>query len=172
MLSRKKHGRLSPKTQPAPQAVPKELKIALLVALPFGVAAALIASWSTLFPVPREQLVEVVWTHGCPCARSWIRSLQTEGFVVRDFELDDLKIKKRQWQVPDSMRGCHPALFMGYFLDGHISAEMLRKLAREHPQGIGLQQVDIVKSGGEGVQKVISNSVTLINRNGTATAWP
>lgn len=172
MLSKKKPSRLPQKSQPAPQAVPKELKIALLVALPLGVATALIASWSSLFPVPQEQLVEVVWTHGCRCARSWMQSLEAEGFVVRDLEFDDLSSKRRQWQVPDFMRGCHPALFMGYLLDGHISPEMLRRLAREHPQGIGIQQVDIVTTDSEGVPKITSSSVTLIDRNGIATDWP
>ncbi|MEK6805752.1 MAG: DUF411 domain-containing protein [Pseudomonadota bacterium] len=172
MLSKKKPARPPQKPRPAPQAVPKELKIALLVALPLGVAAALAATWSSLFPVPQERLVEVVWKHGCTCARGWMQSLRAEGFVVRDFELDDLSSKRRQWQVPESMRGCHPASYIGYFLEGHISAEMLRRLSREHPQAIGVQQLDTVKPDREGKPKITNSQIMLIDRNGAATAWP
>ena len=97
---------------------PRELKIALLVPIPFGIAAALTLSWPSLFPTAPERLVEVVWKHECGCANNWMKSLRAEGFVVHDFELDDTRSQRERWHVPDSIRGCHPASYLGYFLDG------------------------------------------------------
>lgn len=120
--------------------MPKELKIALWVALPFGVIAGALLTWDRLFPVPPERLVEVAWTHQCPCVGHWMDSLRAEGFTIRDYEIDDLSSIRRNWNLPPSSSGCHPATFMGYFLDGHVSAETLRRVAREKPRGSGFVQ--------------------------------
>ena len=151
--------------------LPREVKIALLVAIPFGIAAALILSWSSLFPVAPEQLVEVVWKHECTCASNWMKGMRAEGFVVRDFELDDLSSNRRQWHVPHSIDGCHPASFMGYFLDGHISAETLRRVARERPKATGIQKLDEVKPDAQGSPQIVSSQLMLIDEKGAATPW-
>ncbi|MES2885635.1 MAG: DUF411 domain-containing protein [Pseudomonadota bacterium] len=115
------------------------MKIALLVAIPFGIAAAVALSWQRLFPVPPEKLVEVVWTHQCSCAHGWMQSLRDAGFVVRDFEQDDLSSWRQQWGIPSTIRGCHPARFMGYFVEGHVSPAQLRQLAAEKPAALGIK---------------------------------
>jgi len=118
----------------------RELKIALAMAIPFGIAAAVVLNWQRLFPVPSEKLVEVVWTHECRCVHGWMQSLRDAGFVVRDFEQDDLSGWRRQWRIPSHIRGCHPARFMGYFIEGHVSPEQLRLLAKERPVALGVKR--------------------------------
>lgn len=157
---------------PAKKSGHRELKIALLAALPFGAAAALILNWTRLFPVPPEKLVEVAWKHDCTCASAWMQSLRNEGFEVRDFEMNDLRLKRQQWHVPRALDSCHPASFMGYFVDGHISANDLRRLARERPDAIGIQRVDTVKRDERDKPKIVSSQLMLIDRNGAAKPWP
>lgn len=154
------------------QGLPKELKAALWIALPAGAVAALIVLWPSLFPVAPQQLVEVAWTHRCTCVHGWIRSLKAEGYTVRDFELDDTSALRQRWQMPNSIGGCHPASYLGYFLDGHVSADTLRRVARERPKAIGLQQVDTIKADEDGVPKVVSSKLLLISGSGTVTPWP
>lgn len=164
MPRKKRPARLLKQPTPSSSAVPRELKIALLAAIPFGIAAAVMLDWESLFPVPPEQLVEVVWRHECSCAGNWMKALRAEGFVVRDFELDDLSTNRQRWHVPDTIHGCHPATYMGYFIDGHVTAENLRRLAREHPAGIGLQ----IKGTGEGV----AQDMVLVDQAGLEKPWP
>lgn len=109
-------------------------------ALVAGTAALATVFWDRLFPVAPEKLVEVVWTHDCPCASRWIESLRAEGFIVRDFEMDDLSTFRRRWQMPGDAKGCHPAAYIGYFIDGDVPPDALRKLARDKPEGYGLLQ--------------------------------
>ena len=156
---------------PPSKALPKELKLALLIAIPFGILAALIVNGPKLSPVSPERLVEVVWRHQCSCARSWMGNLRAEGFVVRDFELDDLKPFRDRWNVPDSARGCHPARYMGYFIDGHATAEDLRKLAQEGPVGIGL----VIKEAAlapDSVGQRRKRTLVLIDKAGSQKPWP
>lgn len=173
MSGKKKKHPAAPKAQvpTAQQAFPRELKTALRIALPLGAIAALVVLWPTLFPVAPEQLVEVAWTHRCGCAHGWIKSLRAGGFTVRDYELDDTRTQRQRWQVPDSIRGCHPASYLGYFLDGHISANTLRRLAREHPQALGVQQVDTLKPGEDGKPKIVGSRLLLIGSSGVAAPW-
>src|SRR3569623_294390 len=157
------------KLPPSPQGFPNELKAAIWKALPAGAVAALFLLWPSLFPIAPQQLVEVAWTHRCTCVHRWIRSLKAEGYTVRDYELDDTSALRQRWRVPDSIHGCHPASYLGYFLDGHVSADTLRRVARERPQAIGLQQVDVTKADESGVPKVVSSKLLLISGSGSAT---
>ncbi|ROH89705.1 hypothetical protein ED208_11320 [Stagnimonas aquatica] len=172
---RRPHGRpkkIVQENTTARVGVPREAKLALLVAIPFGIATALILSWSSLFPVAPEQLVEVVWRHQCKCANGWMAGLRAEGFVVQDFELDDIRSYRQQWHVPNTITGCHPASYLGYFLDGHLTAATLHRLAREHPDAVGIQQVDTVQPDAEGKPQIVGSQLLLVDGNGATKPWP
>lgn len=124
-----------------------------------------------MFPPPPEKLVEVVWTHECHCAAGWIDALRREGFTVRDFEMDDVRVTRRKWQVPNAARGCHPARYLGYVLDGHLSAEALRRLAREHPPALGVVQVDAPAVAGGTPAANAEPRFELIDRDGARRPW-
>jgi len=154
------------------QILPTELKTVLCIALPIGAVAALILLSPLLFPVDPERLVEVAWKHQCTCAAAWITSLRAEGFTVRDYEMEDTRMMRRKWRVPDSIQGCHPASYLGYFLDGHISADTLHRLARERPHAIGIQQVDTFTPSGNGTSKKISSQILQVDSSGAIKPWP
>lgn len=167
----KKHQRKTLKVLPE-QALPiRQLKIVLFAALPFGVLAAILLSWDRLFPTPPEKLIEIAWRHDCDCVHDWMRRLESEGFVVRDFELDDLSTARRRWSVPSGPQGCHPATYMGYFLEGHISAATLRRLASERPPGIGIQQVDPAMPDNEGHSGTARSQIRLVSADGSSEVW-
>lgn len=165
----RKAGAAAPQAEGLPV---RQLKLVGVAALLFGIVTAVVMSWELMFPVPPEQLVEVAWTHQCRCARGWMNSLRAEGFVVRDYELEDLSARRRQWRVPDAVHGCHPATYMGYVLDGHVPPDTLRRLAREHPAAAGLIQVeaaDITADDGTPTELL---RFELIDRDGMRRAWP
>jgi len=171
-IKRKIAPAVSKAKQPASrQALPKELKTAFYITLPVGLAAVLFLLWPKLFPVAPEQLVEVAWTHECTCAPGWIELLRAAGFTVRDYELDDISTMRDRWRVPAALDGCHPASYLGYFLDGHLSADHLHRLARERPQAIGIQQADATEPGKDGTPQIVSRQLLLIRSNGRATPW-
>lgn len=149
----------------------RKLKLVGVAALLFGIVTAVVMSWERMFPVPPEQLVEVVWTHECRCARGWMQALRGEGFVVRDHEMDDLSATRRQWKVPDAVHGCHPASYMGYVLDGHVPPDTLRRLAREQPAAAGLIQVDAADITAADGGPSAAPRFELIDRDGTRRPW-
>ncbi len=163
-----KAGRAPPQAEELPV---RQLQLVGAAALLFGIVTAVVMSWELMFPVPPEQLVEVAWTHECRCANGWMKSLRAEGFVVRDYEVDDLEAKRRQWQVPDAVHGCHPATYMGYVLDGHIPPDTLRRLDREHPSAAGLVQVEAADLSGNDGRPSEDLRFELIDRDGTRRPW-
>lgn len=148
----------------------RELLIVGICALLGAALAALAVNWQLLFPVPAEKLVEVVWTHECACVHAWMAALRAQGYVVRDFEMESLRATRRRWQIPGSARGCHPARYMGYYLDGHMSGTTLRRLAKEHPAGLGLEERRVGEAHGE--PKGAENATVLTTKDGTAIPWP
>lgn len=140
-------------------------------ALLFAAVAVVILSWEQWFPTPPEELVEVAWTHECRCAPVWIQELRGAGFTVRDFEMENLRAMRRQWQVPDAAPGCHPARYLGYVLDGHVSAATLQRLAREHPLAFGVVQIEMPAAAGGAPATNAEPRFELIDRDGTRHPW-
>lgn len=45
---------------------------------------------------------------------------------------------KRQQGIPERLYACHTALVDGYLIEGHVPADLIRKLLREKPPVLGL----------------------------------
>lgn len=160
-----KKPRTAGSTSPESEGLPvRQLKLIGVAALLFGIVTAIVMNRDLMFPTPPEKVVEVVWTHECICATGWLRSLRRDGFTVRDFEMDDLRSARRQWQVPGAATGCHPGRYMGYVLDGHVPGELLLRLTQEHPQAVAVLQVRT--SDPKDVR------FELLAQDGRRRAWP
>lgn len=45
---------------------------------------------------------------------------------------------KEQYGIPGELEGCHTGVVGGYVVEGHVPAEVLRRLLRERPAVAGL----------------------------------
>lgn len=96
-------------------------------------------------PVPAsgavaESATEVVVykTSTCGCCSSWIEHLEEAGFQVTAHDEADLTAVKNQLGVPGPVRSCHTALVDGYLVEGHVPADVIRRLLDERPQVAGV----------------------------------
>ena len=152
----------------------RQIKLIASISGAFGLLAAVVVNWDQLFPTPPENRVEMAWTHRCNCVKGWLKSLRSDGFVVQDFELKDLEGTRRRWNLPADFRGCHPAKYLGYAIDGHVPPTLLRRLAAERPEGVGLEQINN-KADHNGQGQGSSTEETrfeLVTRDGKHRAWP
>lgn len=74
----------------------------------------------------------------CGCCNAWVEHVRASGLEVRVFETELVADKAKQLGVPDKFRSCHTAEIGGYFIEGHVPAEDIRKLLRERPKARGL----------------------------------
>ncbi len=74
----------------------------------------------------------------CGCCSSWGDAFSTVGFSVRTVEEPDMDQVKQRLKVPPSVRACHTAEVEGYFLEGHVPIDAVRRLLDERPPLAGL----------------------------------
>lgn len=74
----------------------------------------------------------------CGCCNLWSKAMENAGFRVERVDTDDLPAIKKRFGVPAAVEGCHTAIIGGYFLDGHVPLEIVKKLLSERPDIAGL----------------------------------
>ena len=74
----------------------------------------------------------------CGCCKEWIKHVEKNGFTVKVIDMDDPTPMKRTAGVPLSMGSCHTALVGVYVVEGHVPADLIRKILVEKPAIRGL----------------------------------
>jgi hypothetical protein len=74
----------------------------------------------------------------CGCCEGHADYLRQNGFDVKVLATHDLPLIKREHDVPDELAGCHTILTDGYVIEGHISAEIIKRLLNERPAITGI----------------------------------
>ena len=74
----------------------------------------------------------------CGCCHAWAEAMKKTGFSVRAEDVDDLNIIKERFAVPIEMQGCHTAIVAGYYVEGHVPLNAVKRLLAERPQVAGL----------------------------------
>ena len=115
-----------------------------------AVSAALVvgATRSDAAPVP---VVTVYKSATCGCCSAWVKHLEANGFTVRSVDVDNLQEMKVASGVPGSLASCHTALVEGYVVEGHVPADLVKKMLQERPPISGLA-VPGMPSGSPGME--------------------
>jgi hypothetical protein len=74
----------------------------------------------------------------CGCCGKWTDYMQTSGFKLTREVTTDLDASPPRKRVPESLRSCHTALIGGYVIEGHVPADLVRKLLKEQPKIVGI----------------------------------
>ncbi len=82
-----------------------------------------------LVPMP----VAVYKSATCGCCAKWNEHMKAAGFTVNSTDVADVAPIKDKHGVPAASRSCHTALVGGYVLEGHVPADVVRRLLRERP---------------------------------------
>lgn len=111
---------------------------AWLQAIAAGAAVAVVErrGWEATRPDATE--VVVYKTASCGCCARWVDHLREAGFVVTAHDVDNIVEVKERRGVAVSLRSCHTALVEGYVVEGHVPADLVRRLLRERPEAAGL----------------------------------
>lgn len=98
-------------------------------------------------------LVEVYKSPTCGCCTEWVEHLRANGFPVRVIENDaELDQAKRRLGVPPNVTACHTAEVDGYVVEGHVPAEAILRLLKEHPEGARGLAVPGMPMGSPGME--------------------
>jgi hypothetical protein len=151
----------------------REVRIIAGLVLVFGLFALPIF----LFPVDPpakvspERSVTIYSLHRCPCAFSWKRALEQQGFSVAVFKLESVKSLRMELRTPVTGRSCHVGKYLDYTLEGHVPADSLAKLSELHPAAIGLMIVTKSSQAIHGSDPNNDGVVVIVDKVGEASPW-
>jgi hypothetical protein len=74
----------------------------------------------------------------CSCCLDYAEYLRGAGFEVTVESKQDLTVVRKQLHVPENFEGCHVSVIGNYAVEGHVSANSIRKLLAEHPAIVGI----------------------------------
>lgn len=140
-------------------------------ALATGVAAVVVErrGWRAVLPAADE--VVVYKSPTCGCCSKWVDHLRAAGFqtTTRDGDVDAVKDRLG---VPANLRSCHTGVVAGYVVEGHVPADVVKRLLRERPAGVGIA-VPGMPLGSPGMEASRSEryDILLFQRNGSSRVY-
>ncbi|MDC8756925.1 DUF411 domain-containing protein [Janthinobacterium fluminis] len=122
--------------------------------------------------VAAAQNIEVYKRSSCGCCTKWVDHMRANGFAPKVHEMDDLDPIKKKLGVPMELGSCHTAHVGGYVIEGHVPADLVRKLLKERPKarGLAVPSMPAGSPGMEGPHKV-DYEVLLIKPNGQYSTY-
>lgn len=112
-------------------------------------------------------------TPTCGCCRSWVEHVQQAGFEVEVHDMPDVQPVKNQHGLPQHLASCHTAIVDGYVIEGHVPADVIRRLLSERPQvaGIAVPGMPIGSPGMEMGDRKDPYDIVAFARNGTVSVY-
>lgn len=83
-------------------------------------------------------LVVVHKSPTCGCCTGWVEHMRKAGFPIEVRNENDVEPTKRRVGVPAGKGSCHTAEVAGYFVEGHVPAEDVKRLLAKKPDARGL----------------------------------
>ena len=96
--------------------------------------------------------ITVYKTPTCGCCKAWVEHLSKNGFSPTTHDLNDLSETKDTLGVPDGLRSCHTAVIGRYVIEGHVPADLVKKVASEKPSNILGLAVPGMPAGSPGME--------------------
>jgi len=107
-----------------------------------AVAVAGVAAFFPFISTPTtahgKLVFEVYYSPQCGCCGEYVKYLRGSGVEVRVIMTEDVVEVKERLNIPGQMWSCHTSLVEGYFVEGHVPLEAVRKLLEERPAVDGI----------------------------------
>ncbi|MGH7663259.1 MAG: DUF411 domain-containing protein [Gemmatimonadaceae bacterium] len=88
--------------------------------------------------IPDTAVITVYKSATCGCCAKWVDHLRANGFRVDARDTDNMGEVKLATGVPARLRSCHTAVIGPYVVEGHVPADVIRRLLEERPAIAGL----------------------------------
>jgi len=108
--------------------------------LGFAALAVIVAISSGAAPGAQRTApsVTVYKSPTCGCCTKWVDYMRANGFDVTATNVEDMTVVRQKYGVPDKAASCHTAVVGGYVIEGHVPADVVKRLLAEKPKFTGL----------------------------------
>lgn len=116
-----------------------------------GGAAVAVATGSVPALAEAPTPITVYKSPSCGCCAKWVEHLRANGFAPTVRDMEDLSEVKATFGVPSALQSCHTASVGQYVIEGHVPADLIRRMLRERPKIAGLAVPGMV-TGSPGME--------------------
>lgn len=108
----------------------------------------------------------------CGCCAKWVDHLEEHEFEVKAIDTSDVRAMKDKYGVPRDLSSCHTAVVDGYVVEGHVPADVIKKMLAEEPEivGIAVPGMPMGSPGMEG-SRVDSYDIVAFKKDGTNSVY-
>jgi hypothetical protein len=109
----------------------------------------------------------------CGCCKEWVTHVSKNGFAPKIIDMDDLTKIKKDAGVPGGLESCHTALVGGYVVEGHVPADLVKKILAEKPKIVGIAVAGMVvgSPGMEQGNQKVPYQVTAWTKDGKTSVY-
>lgn len=143
-------------------------------ATPAGATTSQAGPAATAAPARGPAVKMVVYkTPTCGCCKAWVEHVQQAGFDVEVRDMPDVTPVKNEHGLPQHLASCHTAVVDGYVVEGHVPADVIRRLLSERPQvtGIAVPGMPAGSPGMEMGSRKDPYDIMTFARNGTVSVY-
>lgn len=126
-----------------------------------GADAKAAAVTATLVPAAKPIPIKVYKTPTCGCCKSWVEHLEKNGFAVESVNMPDLSAVKTKYGVKPQLQACHTAIVGNYVVEGHVPADLIKKVLTERPKVLGIA-VPGMPMGSPGMEGAFSQRYDVV----------
>lgn len=108
----------------------------------------------------------------CGCCDAWSAHMQRAGIALTTRIEPAMQQQKDRLGVPSPLRSCHTAQIGGYVFEGHVPADLVKKVLREKPAIAGLA-VPGMPLGSPGMESTTKHPyhVVAFDRHGKTSVY-
>ncbi len=133
----------------------------LLPGLAVAAVAAAGIAWMVSAPPAFAGHVVVYKGPTCACCEKWAEHMERAGFEVEVQVMDNLRPVKAQYGIGYRLESCHTAVVDGYAIEGHVPANVVKRLLKERPDVTGLA-VPGMPLGSPGMEGPVKESYNVL----------
>jgi hypothetical protein len=109
----------------------------------FLIALGLVAAWADTVWMAAQSAsakpqLTVYKSDTCGCCAKWVEYMQANGFDVKAVDVPDIDKVKAERGVPNAAASCHTAVVNGYVVEGHVPADLVKRMLKEKPAIVGI----------------------------------
>lgn len=136
------------------------LTILVVIAIGSGIYFARAQSDPPEGPATKANKVDVMTvykTASCTCCLNWVDHLESNGLEVEVVNVASTAPTREHFGVPPELLSCHTGSINGYWVEGHVPADLVDKLITERPtdiRGISAPGMPMGSPGMEGPNPV------------------
>jgi hypothetical protein len=86
--------------------------------------------------------IVVYHTKKCQCVNDWIKHVRADGLSVLVHRVRFIEAIRKKYNIPSEFASCHTAIIQNYFIEGHVSSEVVNALRLKKPDIAGVALID------------------------------